>query len=115
MAKYVLTKRAALDLREIYNYSADQWGDIRAEKYLSDLYDAFQHMADEPQIGQFRQYRSAPFLMSPSEKHYAIYMKIEGGIAIATILHSKRDIESVISEIGEGLIAEISVIVENLI
>ena len=114
MAQYILTRRAAFELREIYNYSVDHWGDRRAKKYLADLYRAFQRIADTPEIGALRQARSAPFLMYGVEQHYVIYSKMDGGIAIATILHSKRDIETIISEIGGILSAEVLSILNQI-
>jgi plasmid stabilization system protein ParE len=39
-ARFQLTRRAALDLRDIYDYSHAQWGEKTARDYIEKLYGA---------------------------------------------------------------------------
>lgn len=107
MATYYLTERAAIHLRDIYTYTVDQWGEKQAERYMQGIIRHLQKIAANPEIGKMRRNRSMPFLMAVAEKHYVIYRECEEGIIVASLLHSKRDIESIIQQIGLPLALEI--------
>ncbi len=64
-------------------------------------------MADNPEQGKQRRYRSFPYFMSPAGKHFAVYEPLEENIVIATVLHSKRDIETLVKKLGHELAEEI--------
>jgi toxin ParE1/3/4 len=55
---FVLTRRAARDLRDIHKRSVANWGDARADRYLDDIYAAFARIADNPETGRLRSHRS---------------------------------------------------------
>ena len=112
--KFFLTRRALNDLKEIYEYSLEQWGEITADTYISRLYDEMRKVANSPETGRIRQDRSYPYLMAPIEKHYAIYKKISGGIIIATILHNMRDIESIMRSITPALTDQVTEIEKRI-
>lgn len=103
MARFHLTRRAFLDLEKIYRYSLENWGEHIAQSYMSELYNAFQKSADRPETGLLRQHRSHPYLMLPAGKHYAVYEVLGDDIVIVTIIHSKRDIETIIHKLGTTL------------
>lgn len=115
MGRYLLTRRAALDLRDIYDYSRKSWGDDVAKSYMATISAKLQGAASRPEIGVLRQHRSYPFKMVPVGKHYAIYKEYRESIVVATILHSKRDIESIISVIADALFEEIQQIESELV
>ncbi|AWV97254.1 type II toxin-antitoxin system RelE/ParE family toxin [Arcticibacterium luteifluviistationis] len=107
MAEFFLTKRAILDLLEIEKYSIEKWGEGQTDNYMSELYDAFGKIAQNPEIGILRKNRSFPFCMAPVGKHFAIYKTGENGIVIATILHGRRNIEAIINGLSHVLAREI--------
>ncbi|MGM0458723.1 MAG: type II toxin-antitoxin system RelE/ParE family toxin [Bacteroidota bacterium] len=37
MKKYTLTKKAEQDIRGIWHYTIDEWGEVQAELYLKGL------------------------------------------------------------------------------
>ncbi len=108
MAVFYLTKRAKRDLDAIEKYLIEKWGKKRAKQYMADLYRAFGRIASDPRIGHLRRHRSEPFLMAPAEQHFAIYNTVTKGIIIATVLHSRQNIDSIIHQIGPALTAEIA-------
>lgn len=114
MASYFLTRRAFIELEDIYQYSIKHWGERVARTYMKDLYDAFQLAADRPEIGKHRQYRSFPYFMAPAAKHYIVYEPVGGDIIIASVIHSKRDIESLVKKLGSELSDEILLIRKKL-
>ncbi|WP_341643795.1 type II toxin-antitoxin system RelE/ParE family toxin [Thauera sp. SDU_THAU2] len=106
-ARFFLTRRAALDLRSIHARSRREWGNDVADRYVSDLYAAMKDTAANPETGRLRQYRSAPFLMTPAQRHFLIYDVIPQGIAVLTLQHQARDIEALITELTPAFLAEI--------
>lgn len=106
-ASFLLTRNAALDLRRIHTRSRRQWGDDVANQYLADLYAAMRVAAANPEKGRLRQYRSAPFLMVPVRQHFVIYDLVPQGIAVLTVQHQVRDIESLIAELTPAFHAEV--------
>jgi toxin ParE1/3/4 len=48
MAAYRLTQTAKNDLRRIYLYGWEQWGEAAADRYHDALYDRFEEIAERP-------------------------------------------------------------------
>lgn len=107
MAKFFLTRRATIDLIDIEEYSLRKWGEEQTDSYMTALYQAFGDMARKPEIGLVRSDRSFPFYMSPAKQHFAIYKPVESGIIIATILHGRRNIETIVRNMAITLAHEI--------
>lgn len=63
--------------------------------------------AVNPELGRLRRYRSAPFLMIPARQHFVIYDLVPQGIAVLTVQHQVRDIESLIAELTPAFHAEV--------
>jgi toxin ParE1/3/4 len=102
-----LTRRAILDLRDIYNRSKREWGEATADTYMTDLYSVMSKAATNPDSGILRQHRASPFLMVPARKHFVIYQRIQQGIVILTLLHQIRDIESLITNLSPAFFQEV--------
>lgn len=105
--RFFLTRTAALDLRNIHARSLREWGKEIADGYVADLYSVIQKLVANPESGRFRHHRSAPFLMVPARKHFLIYDCIPEGIAILTVQHQIRDIETLIGALTPAFHAEI--------
>ena len=106
-ATFLLTRNAALDLRRIHTRSLREWGEDVADQYLADLYVVMGFAAANPEKGRLRQYRSAPFLMVPARQHFVIYDLVPQGIAVLTVQHQVRDIESLIADLGRTFHVEV--------
>lgn len=106
-ATFLLTRNAALDLRRIYTRSRREWGDDVADRYLADLYAVMGVAAADPEKGRLRQYRPAPFLMVAARQHFVIYDLVPQGIAVLTVQHQVRDIESLIADLTPAFHAEV--------
>jgi len=102
-----LTRRAALDLRDIYERSRREWGDATANRYMADIYAAMSKAAANPDAGLLRKHRAAPFLMITARQHFVVYDRIPQGIAILTLLHQVRDIESLIANLSPSFLQEV--------
>lgn len=102
-----LTRRAAIDLREINKHSRRTWGQKTADGYISDLYAAMRKAAADPDSGLLRHHRTAPFLVVPARKHFVVYNRIPGGIVVLTILHQVRDLEALVGSLTPAFLEEI--------
>ena len=110
---FYLTRRAALDLRDIYDRSRREWGEATASRYIADIYASMSKAAVNPDAGLLRKHRSAPFLMVPARKHFVVYDRIADGIAVLAVMYQVRDIESLISNLSPSFIEEIEKLKEN--
>jgi len=106
-ATFQLTRNGALDLRRIHARSRREWGEDVADQYVADLYAVMGVAAANPEKGRLRQYRSAPFLMIPARQHFVIYDLVPQGIAVLTVQHQVRDIESLIADLTPAFHAEV--------
>ena len=106
-AAFFLTRNAALDLRRIHARSRREWGDDVADSYLADLYAVMGIAAANPEKGRLRQFRSTPFLMVSARQHFVVYDLVPQGIAVLTIQHQVRDIETLIVELTPAFHAEV--------
>ncbi len=107
MANFFLARRANIDLLDIEDYSLRKWGEDQTEIYMNGLYYAFAEIAKKPEIGKLRYDRSFPFYMAPARQHFAIYKPLEVGIIIATVLHGRQNIESIVRNMATTLASEI--------
>lgn len=106
-ATFFLTRTAALDLRRIHARSRREWGDDVADRYIAELYAVMGDAAANPEKGRLRQFRSTPFLMIPARQHFVIYDLVPQGIAVLTVQHQVRDIETLIAELTPAFHAEV--------
>lgn len=104
---FLLTRNAALDLRRIHARSRRDCGDDVADQYLADLYAVMGVAAANPEKGRLWQSRSTPFLMVPARQHFVIYDLVPQGIAVLTVQHHVRDIESLIADLTLAFHAEV--------
>lgn len=74
---------------------------------MTGLYQAFGDIARKPEIGLVRRDRSFPFYLAPAKQHFVIYQPVEAGIIIATILHGRRNIETIVRNMASTLAHEI--------
>ncbi|QDC07770.1 type II toxin-antitoxin system RelE/ParE family toxin [Oceanicola sp. D3] len=90
MAEWRLTAGSRADLRDIWAYSYDQWGEARASSYLSELEERFERLARLP----FRDWGDIrPGLRSSRAERHVVFWQFdaEGVPAIAAILHERMN------------------------
>lgn len=105
MNKFFLTKTALKDMKNIYDYSLKEWGEVQASKYLESLYDDFKLLANNKNLG--KQKYNLPFFIYPSCRHSIVYQPHQNGIFVITVLNQLRDIEGFLREFGKELENEI--------
>lgn len=91
MAEYVLSKKADEDLDEIYVYSAQNFGEARADKYFLGLCTCLQTLADNPRMGREAAELNPGLLWHRHERHVIFYMGEDAGIFVVRVLHEAMD------------------------
>ncbi len=92
MKAFKLTRQAALDLRQIINYIAEDNGNA-ARRVSQQLLQAFELLATEPKIGHRRpDLTDEPALFWPVGSYLVIYDPNSSPIVIARVAHGARDL-----------------------
>lgn len=94
-ARYVLTARAAADLREARAWSHARWGKALTSEYFDDLHEGAQFIAENQAASRGRQELSGgtSLLVYPVREHYIVYEPLgERFIAIVAVIRQERDV-----------------------
>jgi plasmid stabilization system protein ParE len=100
-ARYVLTARAAADLREARAWSRGRWGKELTSRYFDDLHERAQFIAENQSALRGRQELSGgtSLLMYPVREHYIVYEPLaERFIAIVAVIRQGRDVPSILQK-----------------
>lgn len=99
MAKFYLTNKAVSDLKEIWNYTYDEWSEKQADTYYKMLLANCQHIADNPSLGRkYSEIREDLFGLKVN-KHIIFYRVISSQkIEITRILHGRMDLRKRLSK-----------------
>ncbi len=84
-----LTSRAKNDLRDIYRYSVENFGQTQAEKYLGGLEHMFDLLIDNPHLGKSMDEESRRYVY---KGHYVIYTIEVDTVVIHSIRNTKMEL-----------------------
>lgn len=99
--RYVLTARAAADLREARAWSRARWGKELTRRYFDDLHKGAQFVAGNQSALRRRQELAGgtALLIYPVREHYLVYEPIgERFIAIVAVIRQGRDIPAILQK-----------------
>ena len=91
MPKFLLTRQALEDLREIGRYTQERWGREQRRHYLALLDRSFKDLAENPSQGQRCDEIRDGYRKFPSGRHPIFYRELAGGIEIVRVLHERMD------------------------
>ena len=94
MSRYRVTPRALKDLDAIADHTLKTWGVRRTERYLSELEERFQWLADHPFAGRDRSEIREGFRSYPHGSHVIFYIVEADLVAIIGVPHGAMDIEA---------------------
>lgn len=98
---YVLTTRAAADLREARAWSRARWGKELTQRYFEDLHEGAQFIAEHHASLRDRHELAGgtALLLYPIREHYIVYEPLASGfIAIVAVLRQGRDIPAILQK-----------------
>jgi toxin ParE1/3/4 len=89
---YVLSQAADNDIQEIYEYTAKNFGDDQAIKYLTGLEDLFYALCAHPHTGRQRDEIREGIRSTNYVSHIVFYKVVEKRIRVVRVLHASRDV-----------------------
>ncbi|MFA5701895.1 MAG: type II toxin-antitoxin system RelE/ParE family toxin [Advenella sp.] len=93
MSRYILSSKAVLDLSDIWDYSAEQWGVVQADRYIRSIHEACQLLASGKLKGTSADFIRAGYRKQIVGMHLLFYrMTVDGVIDVVRILHQRMDV-----------------------
>jgi toxin ParE1/3/4 len=80
-------EKAERDLEQIFDYSVEQFGFVRAEEYIYKIEQVFRALAESPQLGRRFDPDVKRYLQYPVESHCVFYAVTVDGVDIFRVLH----------------------------
>ena len=91
MRALVISERAEADLREIWRWSYDQFGEAQADRYLDELDDGLQKCGAGPEDGKQRDAVRPGYWSKLVRKHVVFYTFTDDEVLIQRVLHGSMD------------------------
>lgn len=86
-----LSPEARRDVRDIARYTAREWGEVQAERYVEQLGKAFARIGQYPEIG-LRREDIGRRLRSLAVQHHVVYYDVlPDGVLVLRVLHQRMD------------------------
>ncbi len=98
---YLLTDRAASDLREARAWSRSRWGKELTDRYFEDLHEGAQYIAENHASLRDRHELAGgtALLLYPVREHYIVYEPLAPRlIAIVAVIRQSRDIPAILQK-----------------
>ena len=102
MGSYTLSGGADADIESIAQYSLREWGLARAEDYVLGLHDAFQRLAEFPDMGRDASPIRAGYMRIEAASHSVFYRKIGDGVLIVRYLSGLRGMALITGAMAAG-------------
>ena len=93
--KFRLSVKARAEIKNIFRYSFQKFGESQAKKYKTSFDECFQLLADNPNMGIECHTIRNGYFRHKHESHVIFYTLRSNDIFITTIIHSRMDIKSV--------------------
>lgn len=114
MSKLHLTTRALDDLQEIFDYSAEKWGEEVALKYIQSFEDAFSILKENKDILKVNSNISSKFRVYFVKKHGVICDVVKDTIFILTIRHTSMNLLERLKDLEPNLEEEVKILHNKL-
>ncbi len=92
------TEPAENDVKDIFAYTLENWGEAQAKTFVGKLAAAIRRISETPERNPLRRITGRLFRVLRCERHLIYYRDDDSGVLIVRVLHAGRNIES---EIGE--------------
>ncbi|MGB1373666.1 MAG: type II toxin-antitoxin system RelE/ParE family toxin [Aequoribacter sp.] len=92
MKKFRLSAAADADMRKIAAHTLEQWGEPQRNAYIAELFEAFGHLADTPQIAVKIDTIRSGYRKFPQGSHVIYFRHCDTrDIEIIRVLHKRMD------------------------
>ena len=89
MATFCLSRLAEADLLDIASYTLRVWGEDQTIRYLDDLENSCQQLANKPELGRACDHVRPGLRRMECGQHVIFYRIETGGILVSRILHAR--------------------------
>lgn len=79
------------DLIGVWNYTFEEWDAAQADKYLDELACGIEQLADNPEMGERRDYVREGYRVLLINSHAVYYTVTSAAIHVVRVLHSQMD------------------------
>lgn len=87
----LISKRAENDVREIWRWSFEQFGEAQADRYLDELDSGIKACGSDPEDGKQRDNVRPGYWSRLVRKHVVFYTFSDDEVLIQRVLHSSMD------------------------
>lgn len=94
--KFKLSVKARAEIKKIFRYSFQQFGENQALKYKTSLEKCFQLLADNPNMGRECNEIVDGYFRHEHESHIVFYTQRSNDIFITTIIHDRMDVKNIL-------------------
>ena len=94
MLELVIRPRARIDLKGIWRYSLEQWGEAQADRYLRDLEREIRGLPRFPELGVSYEHVRAGYRALHVNRHLIFYRSLDGRLEIVRVLHEAMRVET---------------------
>ena len=104
--RYILTNRAAIDLREARAWSRARWGKALTNRYLDDLHKGAQYIAEHHASlrGRHDLAGGTALLLHAVREHYLVYEPLNDQcVVIVAVIRQRRDIPAILQKWAEPI------------
>jgi toxin ParE1/3/4 len=99
MSGYRLRPNAEKDMDEVWHYTYRSRSEVHADRYIDDLFDAFERLVQTPQLGQKAFAVSEGYRRLRVNHHLIFYRTMEtDSIEVVRILHERADIARLLDD-----------------
>jgi toxin ParE1/3/4 len=114
MTRVHLTERALADIGEIERYSIEQWGPRVADRYLDDLNEALNRLAESPGLLCARPEYSGRLRFYAVREHVLVCDAIGSRVFVLTVWHGAMDFVGRLDAIEPQLVLEAELLARRI-
>jgi toxin ParE1/3/4 len=92
MPEILIRPRAHSDLKAIWRYSFQQWGERQADLYLKQLDDGIQSLREFPDLGEACDHIRTGYRKLQVNRHLVFYRRSDQRIEVVRVLHQAMDV-----------------------
>jgi toxin ParE1/3/4 len=91
MLEIVTRPRAREDLKGIWHYTFNEWGEVQADQYLAEIKAGIEQLRHNPKIGRPREEVRSGYRSLRVNQHIVYYLLTPTVIRIIRVLHARQD------------------------
>lgn len=101
-----LSRRAALDIEEIYRFSEERWGKKVAEEYLNEIQEALIRLQANSDLLRVKRQFSPHFRFYRVNKHFLVCTLFESNVYVLSVKHCALDLPERLADLEPHLLGD---------